>query len=461
MDILMKRYAWILLLSILPQMLKSAVVREKIDGIWYEINTETPFAEVISPQEDGEMYSGEIKIPIHCTYNETIYEVNSIGNYAFANCYALRTISLPHSLKTIGNSAFSGCCSIYSIDLPELLTTIGDEAFMGCSMLKYVAIPGSVTSIGGSAFEGCTRLETVAMPDNLTSINNRMFCFCRSLYTVIMPTAVESIGEYAFAQCSSLLSITIPDNVKEIGMGAFYGCFGLNTIVLPDQVSTIGNSAFLGCGALTSFTTPSSLTSISQSMLSRCYSLKTVVISKNIKEIGGGAFSYCNSLTEVICYADKVPSAKTDDFYEVDLNNAQLSVPYTSIEDYKNTSPWSQFTHINALYIESDDPDAPKCAEPIITIINGKVSFECETEGATLVSKVVAADTNNYIDSSIELRGKYLIEVFAAKPGYRHSDIVTKEFYANFEVNGDTNGDGVIDAADVVKLTDIIMNQSN
>ena len=455
----MKKYTWILLLSILPQMLKSAVVREKIDGIWYEINTDTPFAEVIAPQVDGEMYSGDIKIPIHCTYNETIYEVNSIGNSAFANCYALRTISLPHSLKTIGNSAFSGCCSIYSIDLPELLTTIGDEAFMGCSMLKYVAIPGSVTSIGGSTFEGCTRLETVAMPDKLTSINNRMFCFCGSLYTIIMPKAVESIGEFAFAQCSSLLSITIPDNVKEIGMGAFYGCSGLNTIVLPEQVSTIGRSAFLGCSALTSFTTPSSLTSISESMLARCYSLRTVVISKNIKEIGGGAFSYCNNLTEVICYADKVPSAKTDDFYEVDLNNAQLSIPYTSIEDYKGTSPWNLFANINAIYIESDDPDAPKCAEPIINIINGKITFECETEGATMISKVVAADANNYLDDNIELKGKYVIEVYAAKPGFRHSDTVTKEIYANFDVKGDTNGDGVVDAADIVTITNIIMGE--
>lgn len=459
MTILMKRYAWILLLSILPQMLKSAVVREKIDGIWYEINTETPFAEVIAPQVNGEMYSGEIKIPIHCTYNETIYEVNSIGNYAFSNCYALRTISLPHSLKTIGNSAFSGCCSIYSIDLPELLTTIGDEAFMGCSMLKYVAIPGSVTSIGGSAFENCTRLETVALPDKLTSINNRMFCFCRSLYTIMMPTAVESIGEFAFAHCTSLLSITIPDNVKEIGMGTFYGCSGLTTIVLPEQVSTIGNSAFLGCSSLFSFTTPSSLTSISQSMFARCSSLRTIVISQNIKEIGAGAFNYCNNLTEVICYADKVPSAKSDDFYEVDLNNAQLCVPYTSIEDYKKTSPWSLFANIKAIYIESDDPGAPKCAEPIITILNGKVSFECETEGATLISKVVAADANNYLDDNIDLKGKYYIEVYAAKAGYRHSDIVTKEFYVNFDVKGDTNGDGVIDAADVVKLTNIIMNQ--
>lgn len=459
MTILMKRYAWILLLSILPQMLKSAIVREKIDGIWYEINTETPFAEVISPQEDSEMYSGEIKIPTHCTYNETIYEVNSIGNYAFANCYALRTISLPHSLIKIGNSAFSGCCSIYSIDLPNLLTIIGDEAFMGCSMLKYVAIPGSVTSIGGSAFEGCTRLETVAIPDQLTSINNRMFCFCTSLSTVVMPTALESIGEFAFASCSSLLTITIPDNVKEIGMGAFYACFGLIEIVLPEQVSTIGSSAFLGCSALTSFTTPSGLTSISESMLARCSSLKTVVISKNIKEIGSGAFGLCNNLTEVICYADKAPSAKPEDFSKVNFNNTQLSVPYTSIEDYKGTSPWNLFANINPIFIESDDPDAPKCAEPIINILNSKITFECETEGATLVSKVVAADTNNYIDSSIELKGKYLIEVYAAKPGYRHSDKVTKEFYANFEIKGDANGDGVIDAADVVRLTDIIMNK--
>lgn len=50
------------------------------------------------------------------------------------------------------------------------------------------------------------------------------------------------------------------------------------------------------------------------------------------------------------------------------------------------------------------------------------------------------------------------VNVYATKVGYENSDVATKEFSASGST-GDLNNDGVTNAADVVKLTDIIMNQ--
>lgn len=62
-----------------------------------------------------------------------IYEpIEEIGEYAFAHCSVLQSVSLPKSMRRIGENAFEGCESLFSINLPDSIDTISASAFLNC-----------------------------------------------------------------------------------------------------------------------------------------------------------------------------------------------------------------------------------------------------------------------------------------------------------------------------------------
>ena len=169
--------------------------------------------------------------------------VTSIGDGAFASCTSLTGIWV-----TEGNSHYSSDASgvLFSKDkttlvqcpgafsgsyaIPDSVTSIGEYAFAGCASLTSVTIPNSVTSIGQHAFASCTHLTSVTIPDSVTSIGEYAFFYCESLTSVTIPDGVTSIGWSAFFNCKSLTSVTIPDSVTSIGWFAFEDCTSLTDV---------------------------------------------------------------------------------------------------------------------------------------------------------------------------------------------------------------------------------------
>lgn len=94
----------------------------------------------------------------------------------------------------------------------KTVTAIGDYAFARCSSLTSVSIPDSVTSIGVGAFESCYSLTSITIPDSVTSIGDWAFASCNFLTSVTIPDSVTSIGDGAFLMCSSNLTLTVPRN---------------------------------------------------------------------------------------------------------------------------------------------------------------------------------------------------------------------------------------------------------
>ena len=130
-------------------------------------------------------------------------------------------INIPSSVTTIGNYAFCDCTALRSISIPSSVTTIGNEAFCNCTALQRISIPSSVTTIGNAAFYACTALQSISIPSSVTTIEKETFCNCLVLRNINIPSSVTTIGDSAFSKCENLQSINIPLSVTTIGKNAF------------------------------------------------------------------------------------------------------------------------------------------------------------------------------------------------------------------------------------------------
>ncbi len=339
----------------------------------------------------------------------------------------------------------------YQLSGTEATLTYGRE----CS--GDMVIPGSfiydgttytVTSIGNAAFWNNTDLTSVTIPNSVTSIDKQAFEGCSSLTSVTMGNDVATIGEWAFSGCSSLTSITIPNGVTSIGGSAFSSCSSLISIVIPNSVTTIVDYAFYGCTGLTSVTMGNSVTSIGGSAFFNCNSLTSITIPKSVESIGNQAFDECNSLTSVAVDLE-VPLAVNYWTFS-NKRNATLYVPQGSGDAYKGAEYWKEFKEIVEL------ADFTPCATPTISYKDGKLSFECETEGVEFVSNITLAEDKTGAEVVPPMNRK--VTVYAKKEGRISSDKAELVIEAP-DIKGDVDGDGTVDVNDVQTTINIILKK--
>ena len=246
-------------------------------------------------------------------FNNKVYTSNDeIGEYAFAYCSGLTSLTLPVGITSIGEFAFSGCSGLTSLTLPAGITSIGEYAFYGCSGLTSLTLPAGITEIGESTFSDCSGLTSLTLPDGITSIGSRAFYGCSGLTSLTLPAGITSIGDDTFYGCSGLTSLTLPAGITSIGEYAFSGCSGLTSLTLPAGITSIDKYAFSGCSRLTSLTLPAGITSI-----------------------GEFAFSYCSGLTSIYVYAEKIPRIGRYAFEGCASRKCTLYVPKGTYDNYR------------------------------------------------------------------------------------------------------------------------------
>ena len=99
-----------------------------------------------------------------------------------------------------------------------------------------------------------------------------------------------------------------------------------------------------------------------------------------------------------------------------------LYVPKGTYSAYYIAFGWGDFSHI---YEMDNDENEKKCARPTISYSNGKLSFNCETDGVTYKSTITDTDISSYNSSEVQLCVTYIINVYAVKQGYENSDVVS------------------------------------
>lgn len=227
--------------------------------------------------------------------------VQEIGDYAFAGCTNLTSITIPGSVVTIGESAFEDCRGLTSFIMQSGLQTIGNNALKNCSGITNVSIPDSVTSIGDYAFYGLG-FTSVTVPSSVSSIGQNAFGG-NNLTAINVDTGntcYYSHGGVLFGAEGVLLSCPsaksgnydIPDGTTEIGDYAFYGCWQLTGITIINNVTSIGEYAFWGCTQLAYITisADSVLESIGSSAFFECFGVSEITIPQSVTFIGATAF---------------------------------------------------------------------------------------------------------------------------------------------------------------------------
>ncbi len=155
--------------------------------------------------------------------------------------------------------------------------------------------------------------------------------------------------------------------------------------------------------------------------------MTSITIPNSVTFIGASAFSKCSNLENFYCYAENFSYIPDDIFEDSYIEYATLHVPSSAISYYQTTVPWSEFGTIKAL--EGTVGETKKCETPTISLVDGKLTFSCATEGVEYVSEVTCSDVNKYYSNEINLAACYDITVTAMKKGYDNSDVATAKLY--------------------------------
>ena len=197
------------------------------------------------------------------------------------------------------------------------------------------------------------------------------------------------------------------------------------------------------------------LTIIRKQAFNNCRSLKSITIPSKVEFIYQEVFKGCNALESVTALPETPPFMYANTFSNY---NIPLNVPEESVSQYQSTSPWSNFTTIMTL--SGEEPETPQCATPTIAFKDGKLLFECETEGVEFISHFstpAGADNNS---SEVLLPTVYTVTVYAKKDGYLNSEVVSKDIDIR-TLKGDANDDGEITISDAVEIVNIILGNND
>ena len=89
--------------------------------------------------------------------------------------------------------------------------------------------------------------------------------------------------------------------------------------------------------------------------------------------IGEDIFVFCFSLSDIYCYAEEVPSTRSEAFSSSNIQDATLHVPASALSAYKETHPWSSFGNFKA--IDTSGIESLKSQDVVIKSAGGFITL--------------------------------------------------------------------------------------
>ena len=407
--------------------------------------------------------AADMKIASMVTYKGVTMTVKSIKPYLAYNNMYINTLSVDID-GNLPEYAFTGCSNLKTIIYGDHINGLGDLTFSNCSSLtslistenvlysNILYISKNINTIGNYTFDGCKEIKNVIIADSDTeltlgsNVSSHIFSSC-PLETVYIGRNINyntssSSGYSPFYRNTSLKTVSITDKETEISDNEFYGCTNLQSITIGDGVTTIGKYAFSGCSSLKYFT-----------------------FGSQVQTIGEEAFSDCSAMVEIISKAQNPPVCGSQALDDINKFECKLYVPDGYKAVYEGADQWMDFffkEEGEGTGGQGGGVNYGKCETPTITIDGGIVKFGCNTNGVIFHYSISSSDIKNDItDSNVNLTKSYTISVYATKEGYENSEVATRdiEFSSVSSLPGDVDGNGIVNVADHVKLTEIIMSE--
>ena len=361
---------------------------------------------------------------------------------AFTACSNLKAVTYSDKINGIGYCAFQDCSSLISLTATEEV-----------SYSNVLYISKNINTIGDNSFNGCKGLKNVIIADSEETLTlgsngkNPIFSSCPLDYVYIgrdiSYKTGDSYGYSPFYRNTTLREVKITDKETGISENEFYGCTNLQKITIGNGVTAIGKRAFSGCSSLLYF-----------------------AFGTQVANIGEEAFSDCAAMVEVISKAQNPPVCGSQALDDINKFECKLYVPDGCMAVYTDADQWKEFFFKEegegtASQGESGEQIVKKCETPTIGFDGDKLSFACATEGVAFHYTVSHSDVKSGTSSKdVDLAQTYNITVYASKDGYNDSEVAKATIKASNNVLlGDVDGDGIVNVADHVKLSDIIMNK--
>ena len=431
----MRKLFVLLFLAVLPLAMSADSV--EVNGLWYELNTDTsPTAVVINPQ-DGSSYSGDIVIPSTIPYEGAEYTVTEIGSWSFCWNNDIHSIVIPSTITAIGDGAFMGCNNLAYIisniqvafDVPKNAFCNSDYAigetvnYNSSSAILYVPV-GSLSTYQSHSgwdmfpiiFEG-ERLEDIV--DNLryayTTASSAATVIkddYNSMEDVIIPSSVtiggssysvKAIGSSAFYNCYNIHSISFNEGLEVICRSAFNACWNATFGVLPSTIQHVGSEAFFSCGRISKLIIPEGCKAIDSNAFSWC-DLQKLELPSTLTRIGERAFIGSRNLAMVISHIVNPYAIQNNVFCKeeywnengqsYDKSDAKLYVPSGTKSAYEALDGWNMFADI----IEGEPKEAT---------VDGITYSYVEGQGtATVIGRADEELRNITIPATVSIDGK-------------------------------------------------------
>lgn len=372
--------------------------------------------------------STKLIVPSSVQFNGKTLKVIGVGKKICWYANKLEKVLLPEGIEYISQGAFHGCKKLQSINIPSSVTKIDKEAFGQNESLESINInPDNLnyTSIDGVVFSkdrtkllfypGGKECETYETPEGCNEIEDYVFKFAKNPHRIILGKDINKIGENAFESAIGLKYIFIGKNVKTISNNAFFWASNLKTIIIEDGESALtfeyptrynleynnGTGFVFESVALDSLYIGRNIqwtSSYSISPFASQTSIKYLGIGENVTNIY--SFTQCPKIASIDIYTKNPPSFvdSKGGFTNATFLNAQLSIPYNSIEKYKSTNVWSSFWNITEMEnnTKAESVSIVTSINNVVTDVSGSSIIKCiGCDPFILSANVLPEDTRN------------------------------------------------------------------
>jgi hypothetical protein len=244
---------------------------------------------------------------------------------------------LPANLTTMGKWAFGNCEAITSITLPDNLTSVDDNPFFSCEKLAHFY--GKFASEDNCCFIFEGELKSLApqtegdyiLPDGITRLGGKCIAHMKKPIYITFPNSVTEISEETFARIENVLGFkgkyASEDGKFLIKDDNLYGyaANGDTKCDVPYGVEGVMYRVFSEISTLQELNLPSTLRSVMVKFVDDCQNLHTVrFASPQPPTIA----DYANETVKVLFYNMEVPN---------------IFVPLNSMANYKSADYWKDY----------------------------------------------------------------------------------------------------------------------